>query len=241
MIEWPRFSPSTTFFILFGILIIRYFMLAGVFSLIIKSLVKGQKIIPLAEGSSIGSIKNDVTWSILSSSIFALMGVFLIELWHEGFIQIILGFELRDLVLGLAQLIGLMILHDTYFYWTHRLLHTNSLFQFHRAHHISRNPSAWTSFSFHPIEAILQSVIIPVLFIMMPVYGWVLISFLTIMSITGVTNHLGYEVFTSPVRNKFFPFLITATHHQKHHHNFNKNFALYFNFWDNWMGTEHGK
>lgn len=50
--------------------------------------------------------------------------------------------------------IPLMILaHDAYFYWTHRLMHTRALFRrFHAVHHLSRNPTPWTAYAFHPYE-----------------------------------------------------------------------------------------
>ncbi len=38
--------------------------------------------------------------------------------------------------------IWVMFLHDTYFYWMHRLMHTPKLYQFvHKTHHRSTNPS----------------------------------------------------------------------------------------------------
>jgi sterol desaturase/sphingolipid hydroxylase (fatty acid hydroxylase superfamily) len=30
----------------------------------------------------------------------------------------------------------------------------------------------------------------------------------------------------------------TSTHHNMHHQLFNGNYALYFTWWDKWMGTE---
>src|SRR5262245_20607302 len=43
--------------------------------------------------------------------------------------------------------IPLMILvHDAWFYWTHRLMHTRLLFRrFHGVHHLSRNPTPWAA------------------------------------------------------------------------------------------------
>ena len=41
--------------------------------------------------------------------------------------------------------IGLMIvMHDTYFYWTHRLMHHRRLYRlFHHTHHLSTSPTPW--------------------------------------------------------------------------------------------------
>ncbi len=45
----------------------------------------------------------------------------------------------------------ILVMHDTYFYWTHRLMHHPRLFRvFHLVHHRSVNPSPWAAYSFHP-------------------------------------------------------------------------------------------
>jgi sterol desaturase/sphingolipid hydroxylase (fatty acid hydroxylase superfamily) len=59
----------------------------------------------------------------------------------------------------------MLVLHDAYFYWTHRAMHRPRLFKvFHRVHHLSTNPSQWAAFAFHPLEAVVEAgilVIIP--------------------------------------------------------------------------------
>src|SRR3546814_2958407 len=50
------------------------------------------------------------------------------------------------------------LLHDSFFYWTHRLLHRPRWFRLaHAVHHESRPPTAWAAMSFHPIEAVTRS------------------------------------------------------------------------------------
>ena len=51
----------------------------------------------------------------------------------------------------------MLLMHDTYFYWTHRLMHHPKLFNtFHLLHHKSTNPSPWAAFAFHPLEAFVE-------------------------------------------------------------------------------------
>lgn len=46
------------------------------------------------------------------------------------------------------------VLHDAWFYWTHRLLHWAPLYRHvHYIHHKSNVPCAFTGYSFHVIEA----------------------------------------------------------------------------------------
>ena len=57
----------------------------------------------------------------------------------------------------LAMVGVLVIGHDTYFYWTHRAMHHRALFKFfHRYHHKSVTPTAWTAYSFHPAETVVE-------------------------------------------------------------------------------------
>ena len=51
----------------------------------------------------------------------------------------------------------LMMIHDIYFYLTHRAMHNKKIYSvIHSIHHKSNNPTPWAAFSFHPIEAIIQ-------------------------------------------------------------------------------------
>ena len=51
----------------------------------------------------------------------------------------------------------MFVIHDTYFYWTHRIMHQKSLFNvMHLVHHKSTNPSPWAAYAFHPLEAIVE-------------------------------------------------------------------------------------
>ena len=64
-----------------------------------------------------------------------------------------------------------LIVHDAYFYWMHRLIHHPKLFKHvHLVHHQSTNPSPWTSYSFHFLEAILEALIAPIIFFLLPMH-----------------------------------------------------------------------
>ena len=70
-----------------------------------------------------------------------------------------------------ATVLTALIIHDTYFYWMHRLLHHDQLFKLtHLVHHRSTNPSPWTSYSFHLLEAIAEGLILVILACVMPMH-----------------------------------------------------------------------
>jgi len=53
----------------------------------------------------------------------------------------------------------LIVAHDAWFYWTHRLMHLPRFYRwFHRLHHRSNNPTPWTSYSFDVSEAVVNAV-----------------------------------------------------------------------------------
>ena len=65
----------------------------------------------------------------------------------------------------------MIIMHDTYFYWMHRLMHHKKLFNlFHLVHHQSTNPSPWTAYAFHPLEAIIEAGILILFLFTIPIH-----------------------------------------------------------------------
>ncbi len=61
------------------------------------------------------------------------------------------------------------------------------------------------------------------------------------MTVMGVTNHMGWELFPNwLVQGPLGRWLITASHHQRHHEKYLCNFGLYFRFWDRLCGTDRG-
>jgi sterol desaturase/sphingolipid hydroxylase (fatty acid hydroxylase superfamily) len=132
--------------------------------------------------------------------------------------------------------------HDTWFYWTHRLMHRPWWFKHaHAVHHDSRPPTAWAAMSFHPWEALTGAIVIPALVFLLPIHIAALSLVLGIMTLMGITNHMGWEMFPDRMVNgKLGNWLITATHHQKHHEAYRGNYGLYFRFWDKMCGTDLG-
>jgi sterol desaturase/sphingolipid hydroxylase (fatty acid hydroxylase superfamily) len=135
---------------------------------------------------------------------------------------------------------AMLLLHDTYFYWMHRVVHHPRLFKaVHRVHHLSRNPSPLAAYAFHPLEALLEMAwILPVLFLL-PIHRAVLILFALLSLAMNVIGHLGVEIYPEHwKRHSIMRWLNSPTHHNDHHLHFRGNYGLYFLFWDRLMGTE---
>ena len=227
----------------YGFIAFRYFLIVGP----LQYLFYRSPIQPLRQRQIYKKLPHEksrfyeIRWSLVTSLVFAVAGAGITWLWEKGYTQIYLRFDEYPLWYLPLSFFLYLVLHDTYFYWTHRLMHHPKLYRkIHAVHHKSLEPSGWASFSFHPTESVIEALILPLLLLLVPIHPLVFLLHLTFMTLTAVSNHLGFELLPSWTRNwglsKYF---ISATHHAQHHKFFNYNYGLYFSFWDRWLGTNH--
>jgi sterol desaturase/sphingolipid hydroxylase (fatty acid hydroxylase superfamily) len=187
-------------------------------------------------------IPREIAYSIRSIAIFGLVaaGIFLaavsgvpIQLYRP-----IDKYGWAYFVLSIALMIAL---HDTYFYWTHRLMHHRRLFRlFHYTHHRSVSPTPWAAYSFSTLEAAVQGGIGPLILFTIPCHGAAFGLFMLWQISFNVFGHCGYEIYPrSFVRSPAGWVMNSITHHVQHHEKPRGNFGLYFNVWDRLMGTNH--
>lgn len=133
----------------------------------------------------------------------------------------------------------MFIIHDAYFYFTHRLMHHPKLFKtFHLLHHKSTNPSPWAAFSFNPLEAVIEAGIFVLLLMVMPMCKWHLFAFFAFQMLYNVYGHLGWELYPKGFsKNWFGKWINTSVNHNLHHKFFKGNYGLYFLWWDRLFGT----
>lgn len=137
----------------------------------------------------------------------------------------------------------MILVHDAYFFWTHRFLHWKPLFKMvHKVHHYSINPTPFSSYCFHPLEALIEIGIFPLLVFTIPYHVSAIAVFSVYTLTMNVMGHTGYEFFPKWfARHKISKWHNTATHHNMHHKFVKCNYGLYFNFWDRVMKTNHAK
>ncbi|MBT2135337.1 sterol desaturase family protein [Croceibacterium sp. LX-88] len=188
-------------------------------------------------------IRREIGWSLASAAIYGIPAGIVAWGWqNRGWTQIYTDFADYPLWYLPVSLLAFLFVHDTWFYWTHRLFHRPSWFRLaHSVHHASRPPTAWAAMSFHPIEALSGAVVIPALVFLVPIQVAMLGLVLAIMTVMGVTNHMGWEMFPRAiVHSRLGDWLITASHHQRHHDEYRCNYGLYFRMWDRLCGTDRG-
>jgi Delta7-sterol 5-desaturase len=133
----------------------------------------------------------------------------------------------------------MLLIHDAYFYWAHRIMHHPWLFKMvHLVHHKSTNPSPWAAYAFHPLEAIVESMIFVIFLFIIPVHGIHLMWFFVISLVYNVYGHLGFEIYPNGFNKHWFGrWMNTSVSHNQHHQYFKGNYGLYFTIWDRLMGT----
>jgi sterol desaturase/sphingolipid hydroxylase (fatty acid hydroxylase superfamily) len=186
-------------------------------------------------------VRREIAHSLRSIAVFGLVTLAMVCVARLGWTR--LYYRVADYGWAwFALSIGLMIvMHDAYFYWTHRLMHHRRLYRFfHHTHHLSTSPTPWAAYAFSPAEAFVQAGIGPLVVFTIPVHPTAFAAFMVWQITFNVLGHCGYEIFPRWfMRTPAGWVLNSVTHHALHHEKFRANFSLYFNVWDRLMGTNH--
>jgi sterol desaturase/sphingolipid hydroxylase (fatty acid hydroxylase superfamily) len=134
-----------------------------------------------------------------------------------------------------------LVVHDAYFYWTHRWMHAPALFRFfHWEHHKSQAPTVFTAYSFAMPEAITHGLFAVFYVALFPAAFATLIFFQFVEILHNLAIHAGVDLFPRTlVTHPRWGWLAGPTYHDLHHRTAKGNYGLYTRFWDRLMKTEH--
>jgi len=220
---------------------LRYFLTAGPFYLLFwvwrPALLRGRRLQPADPGRE--RIASEVAYSLSTVLIFSGIGLSLVYAQQAGLTRIYMDVAERGWAYLGASVALAIVLHDAYFYWTHRLLHWKPLYRFvHHVHHRSTSPTPWAAYAFHPLEALIQAGVYLLVVFTIPIHPLALMLFLLYMIVRNVVGHLGFEIWPAGfARHPLTRWHLTPTHHDLHHRRGKGNYGLYFSFWDDWIGT----
>lgn len=238
-----RFGLLPAWAISAGLMFARYVLLSGgvylIFYVWLKARFGRQKIQP--KDPQRRQVLGEVRHSFYATLVFAGVATGIYVARQFGYTKHYFDLSDYGTAYFVFTLILLVLLHDTYFYWMHRLMHHPRLFRLvHRVHHESVNPTPLAALSFHPLEALIEFGIVPLIVFVLPVHPLALL-FLSLWSMVwNIIGHLGYEFFPAGfTRHWLGQWVNTSTHHNQHHQRVNHNFGLYFNVWDRLMKTNH--
>jgi Delta7-sterol 5-desaturase len=222
----------------------RYFLMAGIvfflFYIVFKNTFTARKV--QSKFPQLSDYGRDIFYSIISIAIFAAIAIwtfFIIKPYTNMYDKISdYGFLYYSFTF-----VWMFFLHDAYFYWSHRLMHHPKIFKYvHLIHHKSNNPSPWTAYAFHPIEAVIEAFIVTVIAFSIPTHHSAITIYMLFQIAYNVYGHLGYEIFPAGLNKHWFgKWLNTSVSHNMHHKYSVKNYGLWTTIWDRMMGTMHEK
>lgn len=234
-------TGDKNFWVIFLVIILRYFILASIafliFYVIRKKRILFKKIQPKLPANK--DYLREIIYSSITAAIFAGIGftVFATPLSH--YTQAYWDIGQHSVGYFIFSIFLMILVHDAYFYWTHRWMHGKSIYRMvHRVHHLSTNPSPWAAMAFHPIESVVEGSVIALIAFLFPVHPLAIGIFLLFMMIYNVYGHLGYELYPKGFsKNWIGKWINTSVNHNMHHQTIHGNYGLYFLWWDRWMGT----
>ncbi len=222
----------------------RYVLMAGIaffiFYVILKNPLKHRKI--QVKFPKLTDYGRDIFYSIISIGIFSAVSV-LTFTFISKYTNLYNNYNEYSPTYYAFTFVWMFFLHDAYFYWMHRVMHHPKLFNIiHLTHHKSNNPSPWTAYAFHPIEAFFEAAIVPVIAFTLPVHRSAIIIYMLFQIAYNVYGHLGYEIFPKNMHTHWLgKWFNTAVSHNMHHKYSVKNYGLWTTIWDRMMGTMHEK
>jgi sterol desaturase/sphingolipid hydroxylase (fatty acid hydroxylase superfamily) len=222
----------------------RYFIVAGAGWGAVAALARfapSRRLQPVAFTGE--QIRREIWYSTLTSLVFAVVTTAVFFASKAGWTRIYRDVDAYGWTWFWLSIPVMLMIHDFYFYWMHRIIHHDALFErVHRTHHLSTNPSPFAAFAFHPYEALAEAGIIVLLAFLLPVHAAALGIFALLSLIYNVYGHLGYEVMPRWLaKSPIGPWLNKSAYHNNHHRAFRSNYGLYTTIWDRLFGTFNPK
>ena len=117
---------------------LRYMAVSGAFAFVTQRRFPG-----LYSGRAL-QIRSEIRWSLVSAVIYAAPAGVVAWGWQQhGWTRIYSDVGEYPLWWLPASVAVFLLAHDTWFYWTHRLMHLRSVYKLmHAVHHSSRSPTA---------------------------------------------------------------------------------------------------
>jgi sterol desaturase/sphingolipid hydroxylase (fatty acid hydroxylase superfamily) len=221
---------------------LRYALAAGavwwVVNVMLRRHLAGRRILDATPAP--GQVRREITYSVSTVVIFAANGLLVWLLIANGTVEVYADVQRHGLAWWWASLALIVVAHDAWFYWTHRALHHPRWFRaVHGRHHASLHPTPWAAYAFHPVEAVVQAMFLPLFLLAVPVHTGVLGVFLLHMILRNAIGHCSHELL--PWRwtpRGWLGWMTPVSHHHFHHARNRGNYGLYFTWWDRLCGTE---
>lgn len=186
-------------------------------------------------------IQREIGYSVLSILVFMAVigGIYVMH--QAGWTQLYRDMDAYGWTWFWLQIPVVLLIQDWYFYWMHRSIHMAPFYErVHKSHHLSTNPSAFSAFAFHPLEALSEIAIFVLLIITIPLHVTAVLAAGILSLVYNVYGHLGYEIMPRFIaKSPLGYWLNKSAYHNQHHRTYRYNYGLYTVIWDRIHGTMH--
>lgn len=177
---------------------------------------------------------DNMVWSLASGvTIWTAFEVLMLWAMANGWIE--LTTWAQSPIWFVAVFFLIPVWESFYFYWIHRLLHTNALYRFHALHHRNTDVGPWSGLSMHPIEHVMYFGTVLIHFAL-PTHPVHVIFHLMYYALLAVTTHTGFEGLWFRNKKRLH---LGMFHHQMHHRYFECNYGNLDVPWDKLFGSFH--
>ncbi|TKR55006.1 sterol desaturase family protein [Allopusillimonas ginsengisoli] len=176
-------------------------------------------------------LRREFTLSALSILIFGLGMIFPWGLIQLGWATLAPHASATQIML---EILALMAWNDVHFWVNHRLLHTKWLRRFHLPHHRTIVVTPFSTYAFHPVEALMLGNVILLPMMVHDFSFWSLLSVPLFSLFFNCIGHSNYDFFPGVSYSHWFA---ASRRHHLHHACYNGNFGFQFTFMDRLFGT----
>lgn len=136
----------------------------------------------------------------------------------------------------ISLFVTVFLIIDLLYYGLHRLFHRyQKLWCWHLVHHSDKQLDISTNFRHHPIEVLLMSIILLVLFLFFPIDSQILLAYTCAAFVIQVWHHSNISI-NSRLDQYLRLVVVTPSVHHIHHSpekiQTNSNYGAIFTFWD---------
>lgn len=211
----------------------------GIFSL-------AMLLVERAAGRAPGRYRSKSFRTDTAYAVFYLSGLYALLVWGpvyrvlDGLVRAYAPFVRTELLAGMpaAQCALFVVVTDLLGYWKHRWMHANPfLWAFHSVHHSPASLTFLTSYRFHAVDELLNSLLrfVPGLLLGVPSFAWA--PLIVVMTWYQSIQHSD----TDWSYGRLDRVLVSSRFHNVHHStepaHYNRNFGLLLSSWDVLFGT----
>jgi len=178
-----------------------------------------------------GQVKTEIWQSMRSIFVFSLQGILIQQGLAYHIFQ--LSYELSWWVA--PQMVLLFFWNEIHFYVCHVLLHTSFMIRnVHWVHHHSKEPTVFSTFSFHWLEAFLLGTVIFFPLLIYPFQAMAILSLPVMSLVINLLGHCNYDFFSQREPEHVLKF---SYRHSMHHKKGRGNMGFLLPWLDNLFKT----